>query len=407
MKYAGLAESRIIMVQINPSWYLSAMKKLYILITIIILFSGCSSNQKTQGNELAQSRYQLLQGVNYYKARQYNQAMEAINKSLAIVPDNPQTHLMAALINQQLGFKLRAENSFIRALSHKPVSANILNNYANFLCEQQQYAIAESYFEQAANLESNKAPDVTFTNAGLCSLKSGQHYKAEAWFNKALVNNPAQGSALYQLASLKLQKGKTLEASTLLNQFLKHRPHTAKTLLLGARIEQNLGNKTSVDSYLQQLATNFPASNENRSARAMLAKPVTSYLASQPQIATTDSVPSTYPPDMTSTMPSDTLGESWVLNQLPTHYTLQIIATQNSSIADQIYNNLTHTQGQEWNPVKYQFKRNNGTWYNLIEGSYPDSKAARQALSMLPAEAKKYRPWIRRFDSIQRVISSN
>lgn len=382
------------------SCYLIFMKIVYILISIIILTSGCANNQKLKENEATQSRYQLLQGVNYYKARQYNQAQEAINKSLLINPDNPQTHLMAALINQQLGFKQRAENSFLKALSRKPVSANILNNYANFLCENQQYTIAESYFEQTANLTSNKNPDIAFTNAGLCSIKSGNPAKAETWFNRAIANNPSQGSALYQLASLKLQKGRSLEASTLLNQYLRHRKHTAKTLLLGARIEQSLGNKTSVEHYLQLLATDFPASNENHTAKAILAKPVV--LSTTPSIKHNSvSQPQAFIPlDIT---PPET-GESWILSRSPNHYTLQIIATQNSTVIDQVYNSLTQ-QGR--NPVKYQFTRNGNIWHNLIEGDYPDSKSAREALSTLPADTKKYHPWIRRFDSIQRVVSSN
>ncbi len=365
------------------------MKIVYILISIIILTSGCASNQKGKDNEQMQSRYQLLQGVNYYKAKQYNQAQEAIHKSLLINPNNPQTHLMAALVNHQLGFKQRAENSFLKAMSSQPVSANILNNYANFLCENQQYIVAESYFKQAANLESNKNPDIAFTNAGICSIKSGNPGKAEAWLKKALANNPSQGPALYQLALLELDKGRSLEASTLLNQLLQHRKHTAKTLLLGAKIEQSLGNKTSVESYLNRLATDFPASQENNTARAVLAKPAALNTAVQPYTA------------VSADKTHSSTGESWILSRPPNNYTLQIIATRNATVVDQAYKNLI----QQWNPVKYQFIRDGNTWHTLIEGDYPDSKSARQALSGLPAEIKKYHPWIRRFDSIQRVVS--
>ena len=221
-----------------------------LLITIIALgLQSCATSQSGAVNQerTKQSRQQLAQALDHLRNQELPEAKLAISDSLKSNPGNAQAHHIAALVAQRSGQSSEAREHFKTAIELAPTAATIRNNYGNFLCATGNYAAAERNFNLAAAQPDNTQPAIAHTNIGLCALRSTKSEQAKASFERAIQLDPAQTTALYQLARLKLDDGKPLSASTLMEQYSQHGQDTEKTLLLLARIEQSLGNYENME----------------------------------------------------------------------------------------------------------------------------------------------------------------
>jgi type IV pilus assembly protein PilF len=88
--------------------------------------------------------------------------------------------------------------------------------------------------------------------------------EAEQFFRKALDVNPALPSALLQMSRLSFDQKKYLPARGYLQRYIAVAPHTAESLWLGVRIENQLGDYNAVSSFALLLRNQFPGSNEAR-----------------------------------------------------------------------------------------------------------------------------------------------
>lgn len=114
------------------------------------------------------------------------------------------------------------------------------------------------------------------------------------------------------------------------------------------------------------------------------------------------SVSSIKPATATSTMPVTILGpQEWVKAQSPSFYTLQLASSTNSKLIKKYFseNNLDGKGGY------YKNKREGEYWYALVYGAYPSVNAANAAVAGLPADLKKWSPWVRKLKSIQRIMA--
>ena len=365
-------------------------KAQYLFLTTIIAFglqSCATSNSSEVSQERSkQSQQQLAQALDYLRNQQLPEAKLAVSDSLKSNPGNAQAHHIAALVAQRSGQSAQAREHFKTAIELAPTAATILNNYGNFLCATGNYAAAERNFTLAAAQPDNTQPAIAHTNTGLCALRSNKSEQAKASFERAIQLDPTQTTALYQLARLNLEAGKPLSASTLMEQYSQHGQDTAKTLLLLARIEQALGNYENMEQYKQRLQAEFPNSVEVGEAKTLAA-------------SGTGNTPAG---TATTTPKAQNLSDAdWLLSREPGHYTLQILATEDQAA---IQNLLASTPLQSATR-QYSFKSNDKTWFNLVMGDYADLNSARRELQSLPDSLQQLKPWIRRFDSIQRVIS--
>lgn len=362
------------------------MRKLFVLVFFILLQSCATQGTGPVGPDRARlSQQQLQQALGHFKNRQLPEAQLAVADSLKSNPNNAQAHHIAGLIYQRLGQTSQARTHFESAIKLAPNDPITRNNFGNFLCGLGKFNAADENFSLAARQPGNSKPEIAYTNAGLCALRAKSSEKAKGYFERAIQANPGQLTALYQLARLQFNAGKSVAASTLLEQYSNHSQDTAKTLLLKAQIEQSLGNLESMEIYRQQLRSKFPNSPEVRKANALVTtRPAQTVTATQKPLPT-QSV-------------SDT---DWLLSRQPNHYTLQILATANRQAISQL---RTNNQLPD-RSAEYSFNNNGKQWFNLVMGDYANLESARSAMRKLPESVRALNPWVRRFDSIQRVIS--
>jgi len=354
-----------------------------LLLVIVVFLSACATKQPPSNKEVKPSVEDNYQdALSYYHQNELNQALQTAENSLKTYPDHAYTHQLVGLVNQRLGNKTLAVENFGQAISLAPLDAGIANNYASLLCARKSYAKAERYYLTAANYQGNDQPDIAWTNAGLCAQRANQRASAKSYFDQAIKINPGQTTALYQLAKLELNNGNTLIANNYLEQFLEHATHTAKTLLLGARIENAQNNSNGVSSYVEMLRAAFPNSTETSSAEQLTPQ------TKKPPATDTVNVPSAY-------------GKEWIKNRTPSNYTILIASDkQQSTITDAAGNSFPHEK------AIYSVTLGGKQLYNLITGDFQDFGTAQTALTEIRPTVPSLNPWIRTFESIQALLKS-
>lgn len=245
--------------------------KFFQLICLAVIMSGLYSCAHIGGsngeldvaertNEVAQSNLNL--GVAYLQQGEYEKSLDKLNRALEADPRYTPTLNALALLHQRLGKQDEAERYFKRALGIRDNDPHTLNNYGQFLCANERYDEAEQSFLKAAANPLYETPEVALTNAGTCALKNGQPEPAEKYFRQALDKNPRVAIALIQMSQLSYDQGNYLSARGYLQRYLEIARHTASSLWLGIRIEQQLGDKNTLSSYALSLKNNYPDSKE-------------------------------------------------------------------------------------------------------------------------------------------------
>ncbi|WP_373753968.1 type IV pilus biogenesis/stability protein PilW [Neisseria weixii] len=242
--------------------------KLNILSSLIAIFTlaACAGSSGPSPRERAQqvSNIKTQLALEYMRVQDYRQATQAIEDALGSNAKNEVAWLVRAQIYQYLKVQDKAQESFLKALSLKPDSAEINNNYGWFVCSHMNNP-AESiqYFDKALSDPTYPAPYVANLNKGICSAKMGQFSLAEAYLERALAAAPQFPPAFKELARTKMLAGNLNDADYYFRQYQsKVDVLQADDLLLGWRLANALGNTQAAYEYEAQLRANFPYSEE-------------------------------------------------------------------------------------------------------------------------------------------------
>jgi type IV pilus assembly protein PilF len=243
---------------------------IFLLLLLISLLSACnpaidpSSNDNirpSQGtNEAAAANLNL--GIAYLKQGKYEAALEKLERAREADPNHPATYNVLGLLYQQINDPKKAEQYFKKALSLYSNDSSTLNNYGNFLCQQNRIEEAEATFLKAANNPLYQTPEIAITNAGLCLYNNQKKDKAKEYFQQALQMNPRMPQALIKMCELAIDDFNYLSARAYLQRYQQVSRHTARSLWLGIQIERELGDKDAVSSYALLLKNSFPDSDE-------------------------------------------------------------------------------------------------------------------------------------------------
>lgn len=92
--------------------------------------------------------------------------------------------------------------------------------------------------------------------------------------------------------------------------------------------------------------------------------------------------------------------QAWVAAQDPDYYTLQLASSTNQALIQKYYdeNDLAGKAGY------YRSRRAGEDWYALVYGAYPTVQDAKAAIETLPADLKKWSPWVRNIKSIHKIM---
>ncbi len=248
---------------------MSLLKQNIILIlAVFITLTACNqvrpSNQNISAsqttNEVAAANLDLA--IEYMKQGAYENALKNLDKAKKADPAYAPIYNVTGLLYQQLGDNKKAEKNFKRALSLNSNDSSTLNNYGNYLCHQNRLEEAEKTFLKAAANPLYESPEIAITNAGLCLSNNQRENDAEKYYRQALQLNPSVPQALIKMCEISFNIPNHLSARGYLQRYQQVARHSAKSLWLGIQIEQELGDKDAVSSYVLQLKNNYPDSQE-------------------------------------------------------------------------------------------------------------------------------------------------
>lgn len=249
------------------------MKKSEILLAIIAassLLAGCVTTTTTTAADAeadeenaAALNYQL--GAQYLRNGNYERARDRLLLSIELDPRNAIAHYTLALVYENLDNLRLATESYEDAIRIAPRDFNVQNAYAVFLCKQRAFDDAREHFDRAIKVPENDSSYITMTNAGVCMMQKPDADVAEQYFRAALQRKGDYGEALIQLSLLKYTTEDYMSARAFLQRFLSTNPPSAGVLLLGVRIEEELGDDRARTEYSNQILRDFPESPEARS----------------------------------------------------------------------------------------------------------------------------------------------
>ncbi|HYX64287.1 MAG TPA: type IV pilus biogenesis/stability protein PilW [Burkholderiales bacterium] len=198
----------------------------------------------------------------YYERGSMGIALEELRRATAADPGYAPAYSLFGRVYMDLKENRLAEESFERALRLSPGDAEINHSYGWFLCQTGQEEQSIRYFLQAIRNPLYPTPWISYSAAGLCSLRKDHVKEADEYFQRALRLNADEPTALLKLGGIRYQQGRLEDARNLITRYNKFMTPTAESLWLGLRVERRLGKRVEAQSYADQLRRRYPGSAE-------------------------------------------------------------------------------------------------------------------------------------------------
>ncbi|MEW6728632.1 MAG: type IV pilus biogenesis/stability protein PilW [Pseudomonadota bacterium] len=243
----------------RPAWLATPL--------LVAVLTGCSSSPTrdeppSDNARAAQINVQL--GLGYLQRGQKQAAAEKLARALEQDPKSALVQHANALLQDVLGETEAADRHFRRAIELDPKDSEARNNYGAFLCRLKHTDEGVAMLEQALGNPLYATPEFAWSNIGQCRRQAGQLTEAETALRKAVQLNPRLASAWLQLAQTQFERGEAMQARESLKRYHDLAPQDPASLLLGARIEQALGQRQAQAHYELLLRGKFPDSDEAR-----------------------------------------------------------------------------------------------------------------------------------------------
>ncbi len=243
---------------------------------LLMLFCGvlsaCVSSGNTpplrteEGRQQARDAYIQL-GIGYLQQGSTEQAKMPLQKALDIDPDSADAHsALAYAFQNELESEL-ADKHYRKALAQGK-NTRIQNNYAGFLFEQGKYQEAYKQFEEASEDTMYSERSRVFESMGLTALRLGNKEQALQHFERSLRLNPQQPLALLESGLLLFERQEYVPAQRYYQAYIQLSEHTARSLLLGARLAKVFQDRDQAASLGLQLKRLYPASPEYKQYQA-------------------------------------------------------------------------------------------------------------------------------------------
>lgn len=234
---------------------------------------ACSSNQAREDEEEKSARraaeVNTQLGTEYMSRGQFEVALEKLKRALRSDDEYAPAHTVIAVLYERIGENDLARTHYKEALDASPSNGDVNNNIGAFLCRNEPDRDVLKYFDRALEDPFYRTPEVAMANAGACALELGEEEEAERYLRRSLGYNKAFPDALFSMASLNYSRQDLLRTRAFLQRYEATGSTTPQALLLGYRMEKDVGNETRARDYRDELLQRFPASEEAEELMAL------------------------------------------------------------------------------------------------------------------------------------------
>lgn len=248
------------------------IKSVTITVLCLFLLSACVTETTNPVFNVEKSDEEALENylklsIGYLEQGNLPNAKRHLKNAADIDSNNSEMFGIWGLIFAREGEPELAEENFNRSLRINPDNSQMRNNFAAFLFAEGR---VEDAYDQLARVVKDTNYDQrpqAFENMGMAAIRLGRIEEGEQAFMRAIQLNPNQLRSALELASLNLERGDVLQARAYWRNYLTliqfyRVGHSARSLLLGARLEMALKNEASALAYGELLESNFPESRE-------------------------------------------------------------------------------------------------------------------------------------------------
>jgi len=239
---------------------------------ILCLLTACTTetinpvfNVETD-DEAALENYLKL-AVGYLEENDLANAKRHLRNAAEIDANNSEMFATWGLIYAREGEPELADDNFRRALRVDNDNSKARNNYAAFLFAQGDFEAAYEHLAQVVADTEYPQRSQAFENMGIAALRLNRPDNAEKAFMRAMQLNANQLRSALELAAINLSRNDVLQARAYWRNYLTLMQfyrvgHSARSLLIGARLEQALQNEANALQYGELLRTNYADSTE-------------------------------------------------------------------------------------------------------------------------------------------------
>ncbi len=231
------------------------------LLVFALIVSGCVTKDVTVKSKEA-SEYNAQLGAKYLRRGELDQAKVKLEKALEQDDNNANAHAFYGQLQHRVANPDAANYHFKKAILLEPEEAEHRNSYGVYLCQINDYDGAIAEFEAAANNPYYQTPEFALDNAGLCMLESNQYEQANVYLRKALRANTKFAKAYLHMSELLFKQGRLAVANAYFQRFTAYGRDSAESLLLGLKINRDLGDQPKAEQYASRLLNEFPESHE-------------------------------------------------------------------------------------------------------------------------------------------------
>lgn len=246
---------------------LLGFKSVFVCVLMSFLMFGCVSEQVSGKDRKAPDKAKALElhvqmALGYVDKGNRESARHHLTKAFEIDSDSaPATNAMAMLYQLE-GEQALAEENFKLAIKRDKNLTVAHNNYGVFLYNQKRYQEAFTQFELASADLANISRSQSLTNLGRAALKLGNEVRAKAAFEHACILDRKNADAFIELADINFQNQEYADAKRNLDVYDSLTGSSARSLMLGIRLEKVFGNRDKEASLALRLKNNFPYSKE-------------------------------------------------------------------------------------------------------------------------------------------------
>lgn len=235
-----------------------------LLAMLLVLGLAACVNQGGKGKvdeDKAMDSYIKL-AMAYIENGNRESARHHLRRAFELDSNSVRAKAAQAMLYQLEGEPELAEENFRWVLRRAPDFSQARNNYAAFLFRHERYEEAFEQFEIVSRDLDYTNRDLALLNLGRAALKLGKEERAKAAFEHAHQLNRRLPAVLIELAEMSFNDGDYAQAKKYLDQYTEIAQQSARSLLLGIKIERIFGNKDNEASLVLALKNRFPYSQE-------------------------------------------------------------------------------------------------------------------------------------------------
>ena len=234
--------------------------------TSVVTPAGAGRDRITASDESDASkraRVRLELASAYFGRNDLTTALDEVKQSIQADPTSSAAYNLRGLIYAGLGDDGLAQDSFRRALQLDPHDADVMHNYAWYLCQQKRFPEAGPLFERALDEPTYRGLPRTLLAQGVCQARAGQLAEAERTLDRSLQLDPSNPAVAVNLSEVLYRRGDYERARFYIRRVNAMQDvASAQTLWLAARIERKAGNRSAAEAVGTQLRGRFPQSRE-------------------------------------------------------------------------------------------------------------------------------------------------